>query len=65
MTCEIRNSPLLDNGSLITYPRQRTGLWESQSVGMKLTHVFGATDKHRMTDGLYEMVIFIRFAPKL
>jgi hypothetical protein len=65
MRPENRNSSLLDNGLLGTFPQQRTGLWENQTVVTKLAHVSAATDKHRITEEMLEVVISIRFVPKL
>jgi hypothetical protein len=65
MTPESWNSSLLDNGSLGTFPQQRIGLWENQIDAAKLTHVSAATNKHRMTEELSEVVISIPSSPKL
>jgi hypothetical protein len=65
MTPESRNSPLLDIGWPGTFPNQRMGLWENQTVATKLTHVSAATNKHGKREELLEVVISIRLDPKL
>jgi hypothetical protein len=65
MTPESRNSPLLGNGSLGTFPQQRIRLWENQTIATKLTHSSAAMDKHGRIEELFEVMTYIRFAPKL
>jgi hypothetical protein len=65
MVPESRNSPLLDNGSLGTFPQQQIGLWENQTIVTKLTHVSAATNRHAVMEGLLQVMTYIRFAPKL
>jgi hypothetical protein len=65
MTPGSRNSSLLDNGSLGTFPQQWIGLWENQTVTMKLTHVFAETDKHRIIEELLGGGYLYLFLPEV
>jgi hypothetical protein len=62
MAPERRHSPLLDNGSLSTFPKKRIGLWENQIVVTKLTHFSTAMNKHGRIEERLEVVTYIRFA---
>jgi hypothetical protein len=62
---ESRNTSLLDNGLLGTFPQQRIALWENQTIVTKLTHVSAATDKHRIIEKLLEVMTYIWHSPKL
>jgi hypothetical protein len=56
MTPESRKSSLLGNGSLSTFPKQGTDLWENTTVSTKLTDVPAATDKHTITEKLLGVI---------
>jgi hypothetical protein len=54
VTPENENSPLQDNGSSGTFPQQLIGIWENQTVAVKLTHVSAAMDIHRRIEELLQ-----------
>jgi hypothetical protein len=56
-----KNRPLLDNGTLDTFSHQRLILW-NQSIAMKLTHIYAATDKIIVIEELLGVVASIRFS---
>jgi hypothetical protein len=56
MTQESRNSSLLDNGSLGTFPQQWIGLWEKQTDATKLKNVSAETNKHRIIEELLVVI---------